>query len=134
MCCILSYFSKNYQTSKIIGKGNFAKVIVAKRYSDMQEFAVKVFDKKGLLGSKNANRSKVQKKENNKILQKDGLVNEIAIMRYLSSHPNILKLYEVYEGDYHIYLVLELLKGGELFDRIIQIGHYSEQDAFKVME
>ena len=31
----------------------------------MQEFAVKVFDKKGLLGSKNANRSKVQKKENN---------------------------------------------------------------------
>ena len=67
-------------------------------------------------------------------MQKDGLVNEIAIMRYLSSHPNILKLYEVYEGDYHIYLVLELLKGGELFDRIIQIGHYSEQDAFKVME
>ena len=58
-----------------------------------------MFDKKALLAVKNANRSK------------DGLVNEIAIMRFLRNHPNILKLYEVYEGDYHIYLVLELLKG-----------------------
>lgn len=54
-----------------------------------------------------------------------GLINEIYIMRMLQ-HPNIIKLYEVYEGDYHIYLVLELLKGGELFDRIISAGPYSE--------
>ena len=33
-CCTLSYFSKNYQNSKIIGKGTFAKVIVAKKLSD----------------------------------------------------------------------------------------------------
>ena len=45
----------------------------------------------------------------------------------LLSHPNIIKLHEVYEGEHHIYLVLELLKGGELFDRIIQAGHYSEE-------
>ena len=66
-----------------------------------------MFDKKTLLKSKSSSRSK------------EGLLNEIAMMRILKDHPNILKLYEVYEGEYHIYLVLELLKGGELFDRII---------------
>ena len=49
-------------------------------------------------------------------------------MRILD-HPNIITLYEIYEGDYHIYLVCELLKGGELFERIIKNGHYSEKDA-----
>ncbi len=47
----------------------------------------------------------------------------------LIDHPNIIKLEEVYEGDFHIYLVMELIKGGELFDRIINKGHYSEKDA-----
>lgn len=47
-------------------------------------------------------------------------------MRILD-HPNIIKLYEVYEGDFHIYLVLELLNGGELFDRIVKTGHYNEE-------
>ncbi len=60
--------------------------------------------------------------------KKVGLINEINIMRNMN-HPNIIKLYEVYEGEFHIYLVLELLKGGELFDRIIKKGHYSEKDA-----
>jgi serine/threonine protein kinase len=49
-------------------------------------------------------------------------------MRILDQ-DNIIKLYEVFEGEYHIYLVIELLEGGELFDRIIKKGHYSEQDA-----
>lgn len=45
------------------------------------------------------------------------------------NHRNIIKMYEVYEGEFHIYIVLELLKGGELFDRIIKKGNYSEKDA-----
>lgn len=44
-------------------------------------------------------------------------------------HPSIIKLYEVYEGEYHIYLVMELLKGGELFDRIVKKGISKEKDA-----
>ena len=60
---------------------------------------MKVFDKKNLISSKSSSRNK------------EGLLNEIAMMRVLKSHPNILKLYEVYEGEYHIYLVLEILKG-----------------------
>ena len=62
-----------------------------------------------------------------------GLINEIFIMRNLNQ-PNIIKLYEVYEGQYHIYLVLELIKGGELFDRIIEKGIYSEKDASILMK
>lgn len=42
-------------------------------------------------------------------------------MRQLD-HPNIIKMNEVYEGEFHIYIVLELLKGGELFDRIVKKG------------
>lgn len=70
--------------------------------------------------SDHANRSKV------------GLVNEINIMRILD-HPNIIKLYEVYEGQFHIYLVMDLLKGGELFDRIIRDGHFAEEKAYKLI-
>ena len=56
------------------------------------------------------------------------MVNEIILMKILD-HPNIIKLYEVYEGEYHIYLVMELLKGGELFDRIVKKGINKEKDA-----
>ena len=49
-------------------------------------------------------------------------------MRILD-HPGIIKLYEVYEGEHHIYLVMELLRGGELFDRVLKRGHYDEPDA-----
>lgn len=101
---------------KVIGKGTFAKVILSKRKSDNKEFAVKTFEKKNILSSKSAHRTQF------------GLINEINIMRKLN-HPNIINLYEIYEGDYHVYLVLELLKGGELFDHIIKKGHYTEKDA-----
>lgn len=114
--CILTYFGKYYNNLKVIGKGTFAKVILSKRISDGAEFAVKTFEKKNILASKSANRTKT------------GLINEINIMRNVS-HPNIIQLFEVYEGEYHIYLVMELLRGGELFDKIVKKGHYSEKDA-----
>lgn len=44
------------------------------------------------------------------------------------SHPNIITLNEVYEGENHIYLVMDLLTGGELFDRIIKKGNYTEKE------
>jgi calcium/calmodulin-dependent protein kinase I len=57
-----------------------------------------------------------------------GLINEMNIMRLLN-HPNIIRLYEVYEGEHHIYFVMEYLKGGELFERVTKKGHYLEKDA-----
>ena len=41
-------------------------------------------------------------------------------------HPSIIKLYEVYEAESHVYLILELVKGGELFGRVIKKEKYDE--------
>lgn len=53
-------------------------------------------------------------------------------MRYVK-HDNLIHLYEVYENERYVYLVLEVLRGGELFDYIVHKGHYSEKDAVMLM-
>eukprot|EP00929_Paragymnodinium_shiwhaense_P058566 TRINITY_DN2932_c0_g1_i1.p1 TRINITY_DN2932_c0_g1~~TRINITY_DN2932_c0_g1_i1.p1 ORF type:complete len:502 (+),score=153.25 TRINITY_DN2932_c0_g1_i1:86-1591(+) len=58
---------------------------------------------------------------------------EIAIMKIMD-HPNIIKLYETFEDNRNIYLVMELCKGGELFDRIISAGRFSEVKAATIMQ
>lgn len=58
---------------------------------------------------------------------------EIQIMKIMD-HPNIIKLYESFEDHKNIYLVLELCTGGELFDRIIDTGHFTETQAAIVMQ
>ena len=60
------------------------------------------------------------------------LLNEIKIMRHVR-HENLIQLQEVYENERYVYLVLELLRGGELFDFIVSKGHYSEKDAVLLM-
>jgi len=56
------------------------------------------------------------------------LQNEINILRMLN-HKNIIKLYEVYENDLYVHIVMEYLKGGELFKQLQEKGAYSEKDA-----
>merc|ERR1712190_81935 len=58
---------------------------------------------------------------------------EIAIMKMMD-HPNIIKLYETFEDHRNIYLVMELCLGGELFDRIIESGHFTEAQAANLMQ
>jgi len=53
---------------------------------------------------------------------------EIGILLQLK-HPNIIKLNEIFETPTHIHMVLELVTGGELFERIVERGYYSERDA-----
>ena len=48
-------------------------------------------------------------------------------------HQNIVKLYEVYEDDEFFYLIMDLLRGGELFDEIVKRQKYTENDAAEVM-
>lgn len=54
---------------------------------------------------------------------------EVQIMHHLSGTPNIVELKDVFEDKHNIHLVMELCAGGELFDRIIAKGHYSERAA-----
>ena len=48
-------------------------------------------------------------------------------------HPNVIKLYEIYDEPKKMHLVMELVTGGELFDRIVKEGQYTEKDAAKTI-
>mmetsp|Transcript_104625 Transcript_104625/g.272323 ORF Transcript_104625/g.272323 Transcript_104625/m.272323 type:complete len:495 (+) Transcript_104625:75-1559(+) len=63
----------------------------------------------------------------------DRFKQEIAIMKMMD-HPNIIKLYESFEDHRNIYLVMELSNGGELFDKIIESGHFNEVQAAILMQ
>lgn len=57
---------------------------------------------------------------------------EVAIMSTLPEHPNVVKLKASYEDNENVHLVMELCEGGELFDRIVARGHYTERAAATV--
>uniref|UniRef100_A0A668TPP8 non-specific serine/threonine protein kinase n=1 Tax=Oreochromis aureus TaxID=47969 RepID=A0A668TPP8_OREAU len=85
----------NYRLLKTIGKGNFAKVKLARHMLTGREVAIKIIDKTQL---------------NPNSLQK--LFREVRIMKILN-HPNIVKLFEVIETERTLYLVMEYASGGE---------------------
>ncbi|KAK6125681.1 hypothetical protein DH2020_040573 [Rehmannia glutinosa] len=59
---------------------------------------------------------------------------EIQIMHHLSEHPNVVRIKGTYEDALFVHIVMELCAGGELFDRIVQKGHYSEKEAAKLIK
>lgn len=100
-----------YIMKDVLGTGAFSQVRLAES-KDVpgRLFAIKVIDKKALKG------------------KEDSLENEIRVLRRLD-HPNVVKLLEAYESKASVYLVMELVTGGELFDRIVEKGSYTEKDA-----
>ncbi|VDK69442.1 unnamed protein product [Gongylonema pulchrum] len=58
---------------------------------------------------------------------------EVDILKLYSHHPNIVKLYDVYEDNLDIYLVEELCLGGELLSTIMSLKYFSEREAAAVM-
>ncbi|KAK9986755.1 hypothetical protein SO802_031706 [Lithocarpus litseifolius] len=57
---------------------------------------------------------------------------EVEIMKHLPKHPNIVTLKDTYEDDDAVHIIMELCEGGELFDRIVARGHYTERAAAAV--
>ncbi|XP_059505103.1 MAP/microtubule affinity-regulating kinase 3a isoform X19 [Stegostoma tigrinum] len=101
----------NYRLLKTIGKGNFAKVKLARHILTGREVAIKIIDKTQL------NPTSLQK-----------LFREVRIMKCLN-HPNIVKLFEVIETEKTLYLVIEYASGGEVFDYLVAHGRMKEKEA-----
>lgn len=59
---------------------------------------------------------------------------EVEIMKRMPKHPNIVTLKDTYEDDRAVHIVMELCEGGELFDRIVARGHYTERAAAQVLK
>ena len=55
-------------------------------------------------------------------------------MHHLSEYPNVVRIQDTYEDSSSVHLVMELCEGGELFDRIVAKGHFSEREAVKLIK
>ena len=75
----------------------------------------------------------VKKVAKKKIKNMDRFKQEITILQKLD-HPNVLKLYEYFEDDKNVYLITEICKGGELFDKIIEEEYFSEKVAARIFK
>lgn len=71
----------------------------------------------------------ISKKKLRTAIDIEDVRREVSIMSSLPDHPNIVKLKATYEDNEAVHLVMELCEGGELFDRIVARGHYSERAA-----
>ena len=105
-----------YSIGKVLGNGGFAVVIEALPIIDT------IFNSNSIC-ERNAVAIKVVSKAN----VDEKLKAEVTILQ-LINHPNIVKLYETIEDDYYYYIILELLRGGELFARISKMV-YNESSA-----
>lgn len=59
--------------------------------------------------------------------------DEVDILLRHSQHSHIVTLYSVYEDSSHVYLVTELLRGGELLDKLLMLKRFNEREAADVM-
>ncbi|XP_055492802.1 serine/threonine-protein kinase DCLK1a isoform X2 [Leucoraja erinacea] len=102
--------AERYKVGRTIGDGNFAIVKDCIERSTSREYALKII-----------NKSKCRGKEH--MIQ-----NEVSILRRVK-HPNIVLLIEEMDTPNELYLVMELVKGGDLFDAIASTNKYTERDA-----
>nr|DBA33970.1 TPA: hypothetical protein GDO54_001582 [Pyxicephalus adspersus] len=98
---------------EVLGSGAFSEVFLVKNRSTGQHHALKCIKKV------NSARDR-------------SLENEIAVLKKIK-HENIVTLEDIYESTSHFYLVMQLVSGGELFDRILERGVYTEKDASNVI-
>uniref|UniRef100_A0A3Q4GKJ6 Serine/threonine-protein kinase DCLK2 n=1 Tax=Neolamprologus brichardi TaxID=32507 RepID=A0A3Q4GKJ6_NEOBR len=105
-----SSICEKYKIGKVIGDGNFAVVKDCVERSTGKEFALKIIDKTKCSGKEHL------------------IENEVAVLRKVK-HPNIIMLIEEVDTPSELYLVMELVKGGDLFDAITSSAKYTERDA-----
>ncbi|XP_063703972.1 ribosomal protein S6 kinase 2 beta-like [Culicoides brevitarsis] len=103
-------FGDEYNLMEELGAGTFSVCHLCEQKTTKKQFAVKIIEKAG-----------------------HDCREEIEILLRYGNHPNIVKLFGVHEDIRNIYLVMELLRGGELLDRILLIQRMSEMEAAAVL-
>ncbi|KAF9662841.1 hypothetical protein SADUNF_Sadunf18G0096200 [Salix dunnii] len=106
-----------YELGRTLGEGTFAKVKFARNVETKENVAIKILDKENVLKHKMIGQIK----------------REISTMK-LIRHPNVVRMYEVMASKTKIYIVLQLVTGGELFDKIASKGRLKEDEARKYFQ
>ena len=100
-----------YDIKALIGRGSFSRVVRVEHRISKQPYAIKMIDR---------------------VQGRDLFESELAVLRRVR-HAYIIQLIEVFESKEKVYMVMELATGGELFDRIIAKGNFTERDATRVL-
>ncbi|XP_010453282.1 PREDICTED: calcium-dependent protein kinase 17 isoform X1 [Camelina sativa] len=107
----------SYSLGKELGRGQFGVTHLCTQKATGQQFACKTIAKRKLVNKEDI----------------EDVRREVQIMHHLTGQPNIVELKGAYEDKHSVHLVMELCAGGELFDRIIAKGHYSEKAAASLL-
>ncbi|XP_051142915.1 calcium-dependent protein kinase 1-like [Andrographis paniculata] len=102
-----------FSIGKKLGQGQFGTTFLCIEKETGKQYACKSIAKRKLLSDEDV----------------EDVRREIQIMHHLAGHPNVISIKGAYEDAIAVHLVMELCAGGELFDRIIQRGHYTERKA-----
>lgn len=108
----------HYLIGKKLGQGQFGTTYLVTHKPTSAKYACKSIPKRKLLCPEDY----------------EDVWREIQIMHHLSEHPNVVLIKDTYEDSVFVHLVMELCAGGELFDRIVKKGHYSEKEAVKLIK
>lgn len=104
---------ETFSLGRTLGQGQFGTTFLCVEKASGKEFACKSIAKRKLTTQEDV----------------EDVRREIQIMHHLEGHPNVIKIVDAYEDAVAVHVVMELCSGGELFDRIIQRGHYTEKKA-----
>lgn len=109
-----SRVTAKYDIKALIGRGSFSRVVRVEHKSTKQPYAIKMIE--------------TRYREGREVCE-----SELNVLRRVR-HTNIIQLIEVFETQERVYMVMELATGGELFDRIIAKGSFTERDATRVLQ
>ncbi|KAF6154265.1 hypothetical protein GIB67_026721 [Kingdonia uniflora] len=116
-CYVLGHKTANirdlYTFGRKLGQGQFGTTYLCTEIATGNEYACKSISKRKLIAKEDV----------------EDVRREIQIMHHLSGHKNIVMIKGAFEDTLYVHIVMELCAGGELFDRIIHRGHYSERKA-----
>ncbi|KAL2239923.1 UNVERIFIED_CONTAM: Calcium-dependent protein kinase 8 [Sesamum indicum] len=109
--------NERYDLGRELGRGEFGVTYLCTDVETGEKFACKSISKKKLRTA----------------VDIEDVRREVEIMKHMPKHPNIVSLKDTFEDDSAVHIVMELCEGGELFDRIVARGHYTERAAAVVM-